>query len=99
MAVGDVVSNIVSTSSGGALDIQPSAGVEWVIHNLYVDAAAVSIDILFYDGVNSLKWQSAQPGPVLISNMQHHVTNARWIRLVNNDAGSRLLGYDGVQTK
>lgn len=99
MAVGDVVSALTSVGAAGTLDIQPGAGVEWVIHNLYIDSTAVSIDILFFDGVNSLKWQAGQSGPVLLSNMQHHVTNARWLRLVNNDGSARLLGYDGVQTK
>lgn len=100
MAVGDVVSNLVSVAgTGGTLDIQPGAGIEWVIQNIYIDTAAASIDLLFYDGVNSLKFVSGQAGPLGITNVQFHINNSRWLRLVNNDAVSRLLGYDGVQTK
>ena len=36
MAVGDVVSSgLSSIASGAYLDLRPSAGVEWVLHNIY----------------------------------------------------------------
>lgn len=101
MAVGDVVNNITSVAASGTLDIQPGAGAEWVIHNIYVDSAVTAgVDIQYYDGANVLTWMSAVNGPLLLSNMAMHVTNSIRLRVKNLDGGSaRLIGYDGVVTK
>lgn len=104
MAVGDVVNNITSVSSGAFLDIQPSAGTEWVIHSIYLDkgvgsAAGPGADMEYFDGANRLVFMTGQVGPLVLANLQLHVTNSIRVRVLNGDAGARLMGYDGVQTK
>lgn len=95
MAIGDVVSGLQSIASGAQLDIRPGAGVEWVLHNIYHEDSAI---LQFYDGTLTLAF-STQTGPQVISNLQMHVNNTRRIRVTNNAATSKLIGYDGVQTK
>ena len=51
MAVGDVVSGQSSIAAAAYLDIQPGAGVEWVIHNIYHE---YDIELSQYDGTNTL---------------------------------------------
>jgi uncharacterized protein YigE (DUF2233 family) len=99
MAVGDVVSAIVSASSGGRVSIQPAAGVEWVIHNVWAGSTVASFDLEFFDGANVLTALSSQTGPIIVSNLQLHANNAVYPRILNNDSGTRLFAYDGVQTK
>jgi hypothetical protein len=99
MAVGDVVSNITSVGAGARLSIQPGAGVEWVIHNIWVGSTTASFDLEIFDGANNLTVVSSGGGPLLISNMVIHVNNSIYPRVLNNDGNARLIAYDGVQTK
>lgn len=95
MAVGDVVSDIQSITAGAYLDIQPSAGVEAVIHNIYHET---DVQIEFYDGTNSLIFDT-DAGAGIYAKYAFHVTNAKRIRVKNTAAGAKLIGYDGIQTK
>jgi hypothetical protein len=95
MAVGDVFSGISSIAAAGYLDIQPSAGVEVVIHNIYHES---DVQIEFYDGTNSLIFDT-DAGTGVYAKYAFHVTNARRIRVKNTAATAKLIGYDGVQTK
>lgn len=47
MTVGEVVSSIQSIAAGSYLDIQPSTGAKWVIHNIYHDG---DVQLEYYDG-------------------------------------------------
>lgn len=96
MAVGDVKSGLSSVATGAVLDIQAGSGEEWVIHNIYHES---DIDLQWYDGTNTLTWASAIPGPGAETNLQSHVTNTRRVRVKNTNASTKLIGYDGVQTK
>lgn len=95
-AVGDVVADCQSIGTGAALDIQPGAGVEWIIHNI---GFTHQVTLQRYDGTDTAAmvtfagpgWQNFFPGI--------HVNNTQRIRLINDDASSRVLCYDGVQTK
>ena len=95
MAVGDVFSGISSVAAAGYLDIQPAAGVEVVIHNIYHDS---DIQLEFYDGTNSLIFDT-DTGAGVYAKYAFHVTNARRIRVKNTAAVAKLIGYCGVQTK
>jgi hypothetical protein len=95
MAVGDVKSAIVSVAAGGYLDIQPPAGEEWVIHNIY---HASDIQLELYDGTNSLIFDTDY-GAGVYAKYAFHVTNSIRIRVKNTAASAQLIGYDGVQTK
>jgi len=95
MAIGDMYADIQSIASGSYLDIQPSAGSEAVVHNIYHEA---SIEIYRYDGSNDLLCASAS-GSGVFAYYAFHVGNTDRIRVKNLDAASKLIGYDGVYTK
>ena len=95
MAVGDVFSGLSSVAAAGYLDIQPSAGVEVVIHNIYHES---DVQIEFYDGTNSLIFDT-DTGAGIYAKYAFHVTNAIRIRVKNTNAAAKLIGYDGIVTK
>jgi len=96
MAVSDVVSELASVANLDYVTIQPGAGVEWLIHNIYHEDA---IELYFYDGTNSLKFEADSSFGAYFG-MAIHVTNTHYLRVKNTAAsGSKLIGYDGVQTK
>lgn len=95
-AVGDVVADCQSITTGSTLDIQPGAGVEWIIHNI---GFTHEVELQRYDGTNTAAivtlsgpgWQNFFPGL--------HVNNTDRYRVKNNDASSRVICYDGIITK
>jgi hypothetical protein len=95
MAVGDVFSGLSSIAAAGYLDIQPSAGVEAVIHNIY---HASDIQIEFYDGTNSLIFDT-DVGAGIYAKYAFHVTNSLRIRVKNTTSAAILIGYDGIVSK
>jgi hypothetical protein len=95
MAVGDVVADIQSIAAAAYLDIQPSAGVEWVIHNIYHEH---DIELSKYDGTNSLAFDT-ETGPGIHAKYAFHCNNMDRVRVKNTNVSARLIGYDGVQTK
>jgi len=96
MAVGDVKSGLSSINASAYLDIQPSSGEEWVIHNIYHE---YDVDVELYDGTNSLVFDT-DTGAGVYAKYAFHVTNSIRIRVKNKDtANARKIGYDGVQTK
>jgi len=94
MAVGDVVSNLQSVSASAYLTIQPSAGVEWVIHNIYHES---DIEVYFTNGTNEVKVDSESGNGDLQGVW--HVTNSYYLKVKNADTAAKLIGYDGVVTK
>jgi len=95
MAVGDVVQDLQSIAAAGFLAIQPGAGIEWVIHNIY---HASKVELYFYDGTNSILVDS-DTGNGRWSWEEFHVTNTKYLRVKNTDAAAQLVGFDGVITK
>lgn len=95
MAVGDVASGLSSVAQDAYLDIQPGAGVEWVIHNIYHES---NIQLEFYDGANSLVFDTAT-GAGVYAKFAFHMTNSIRVRVKNTAAAAKLIGYDGVVTK
>jgi len=89
------VSDIQSIAAGSYLDIQPGAGVEWVIHNIYHES---DVQLEFYDGTNSLIFDT-DAGAGVYAKYAFHVTNARRIRVKNTAASAKLIGYDGIVSK
>lgn len=75
------------------LTIQPSAGLEAVIHNLYLPAAGSGYELHWYDGSTSEKIDTLSGS---LYNCLFHVTNARYLRVKNVSGASRNCGWDGV---
>lgn len=95
MAVGDVVSSLSSIDTDAYLDIQPGAGMEWVIHNIYHES---DIQLEFYDGSNGVAFESVT-GAGIYAKFAFHMTNSIRIRVKNTSGEAKLIGYDGVVTK
>ena len=95
MAVGDVKTDQQSVANGARLTIQPSAGVEWVVHNLYF-GGAVSIHRVV-SGADLVFDTDTGAGARLA--YVWHVTNAIYLELENTSGGASVMGYDGVVTK
>ena len=96
MAIGDVFSGQSSVAAGAYLDIQPTAGIEVVIHNIYHE---YDIELSQYDGTNTLVFDT-EAGDGVYARYAFHVTNSIRIRVKNTDASlARLIGYDGIVTK
>lgn len=96
MAVGDVVSNMAAAVANNATtNIQPSSGVEWVIHNIYYEGA---VEFYIVNGANTIKFDSdttfgARLGAVF------HPTNTQYLQIKNVSGGAIDIAYDGIQTK
>jgi hypothetical protein len=96
MAVGDVTSAYSNDlADDGYMSIQPGAGVEWVIHNIYCGDDA---EIYWFDGTNYLLFYTVT-GANWITGIFSHVTNTIYIKVKNVSGGTADFGYDGVITK
>ncbi len=95
MAIGDTTTDQQSITNAARLTIRPSAGVEWVIHNLYYAGACAihrvtaSTDLTF----------DTDSGVGARLSYVWHVTNSVYLELENTSGGSGVMGYDGVVTK
>lgn len=94
MAVGDAVTGLSSIANGSYLDIQPSAGTEWIIHNLYYPA---SVEIYVSNGTNEIKFDFDTGAGGRLGYV-FHCTNGHYLRIKNTAGTSQYLGYDGVVT-
>lgn len=95
MAIGDVTISLASVADDGYLDIRPSAGVEWVIHNILAEIGA-SVELYMSNGTNEIKVDEHSAGFV---DVHFHCTNSIYYRVKNVSGASAYLGYDGVVTK
>lgn len=95
MARGDVKSANASIAAAAFQDINPPAGEEWVIHNIYHED---SVTLDFFDGTNSLVFDSVV-GKGVYAKYQFHVRNGVRIRVKNDAAAAKFIGYDGMATR
>jgi len=95
MAIGDVVTAHSSVNAAASLTIQPGAGAEWVIHNLYYGA---EMELYRTDGVNAVKIDSDSSLGCRLGAV-FHLTNSIYLQLKNVSAGAAYFGYDGIVTK
>jgi hypothetical protein len=77
------------------LDIQPVAGSEAVIHNVYHEGG---VEIYRYDGTNNLLFATAIDAGVY-AYYAFHVNNTDRIRVKNTESAAKLIGFDGIYTK
>lgn len=95
MAKGDAVGDLQSISADAVLTIQPGAGIEWIVHNIYhEDSAEVSLvkssnELLFDSDTGKGSW----------SAFFFHLTNTHYLKVKNKAATAKLIGYDGIVSK
>ena len=95
MTTGDVVAIISSVNTATTKTIQPEAGVEWIIHNIYHGAEA---ELYVVEGANELLFDSAETKGSW-SAYFFHLTNTHYLKVKNTNAGAKLIGYDGIVSK
>jgi hypothetical protein len=94
MAVGDVIADTVSEADDAYLDVQPAAGTDWVINNIYYAGAA---ELYKYDGTRAILFETTTAGGALL-NVQIHVNNTDYLRIRNVSGDTAIVGYDGMIT-
>jgi len=95
MAIGDTVSSMSSVNAAAVKTIQPGAGVEWIVHNIYHEAEA---ELKVVEGSNHLLFE-ASGGKGSWSAYFFHVTNTHYLEVKNTNAASKLISYDGIVSK
>lgn len=95
MAKGDAVGDVSSVNAAASLTIQPGAGVEWIIHNIYHEA---EVELKVVEGATELLFDdTAAKGSW--SAYFFHLTNTHYMKVKNTNAGAKLIGYDGIVSK
>lgn len=98
MAAGDAyIKAPTSTGSGSFLDLQPSAGVEIVIHDIYV-AVGSSYEVYYSDGTHDILYLSMPSGGGAL-NLQAHCTNSYYVRVKNTSGSTIYMAASGMTTK
>ena len=98
MAAGDVFQEgPTSISTGARLDIQPAAGEEWVIHNVYVPEGT-AVDFEYFDGTNTITFDSDSVDGSRF-NLNWHATTGTRVRVQNNTTSAAFFAADGIKTK
>ena len=95
MAKGDTVASVSSVNAAATKTIQPGAGIEWIIHNLYHEA---EVEIYVVESTNELLFDDAAAKGSL-SAYFFHLTNTHYLKVKNTNAGAKLIGYDGIVSK
>lgn len=97
MVAGDAVNGVsASVAAAGNYLIQPGAGIEWCIHNIF---AGQNCDIYFVNGATEIKFDSMAATGAWIGQT-YFLTNTYYLKIVNTHATvAGYFGYTGVQTK
>jgi hypothetical protein len=95
MARGDVVKGLSSINAAAALSIQPGAGEEIVIHNIYHEA---EVELYIVEGANKLLFDDASTRGSW-SAYFFHCTNDHYLEVKNTNVAAKLISYDGIVTK
>lgn len=96
MANGDaVVVASTSVGAGASLTIQPGSGIEWIVHNIYVEPTSTA-ELYVTDGSNDILVDSNAGGWV---GYFFHLTNAQYMKVKNTGSSSVYMKYDGIITK
>jgi hypothetical protein len=95
MAVGDIVADLQAIDSDSVLTIQPGAGAEWIIHNIYHEDA---VELYIAEDSNAILFDShltrGSWGAYFF-----HLTNDHYLKVKNKAALAKLVAYDGVVSK
>lgn len=95
MAKGDAVGNLQSINAGEVLTLQPGAGIEWIIHNIYHEA---EVELRVVEGANKLLFADAAVKGSW-SAYFFHLTNTHYLEVKNTNAAAKLIAYDGIVSK
>jgi hypothetical protein len=98
MAAGDAyIKAPASTNNGSFLDLQPSAGVEVVVHDIYVPTGS-AYEVYYSDATNNILYLSMPAGGGAL-NLQAHCTNSYYVRVKNVSGSAVYMAASGMTTK
>jgi len=89
---GSIQSNIASVDAGDYLTIQPAADNEWGIQTIYHED---DIIIWFGTGATWIEVDTVTGGGIYARYL-FMCTNGHYIRIENNTAAAKLIGYTGT---
>ena len=95
MARGDAVGDISSVNAAAVLTIQPAAGVEWIIHNIFHEA---EVELYVVKSTNELLFDDAATKGSWSAHF-FHLTDTQYLKVKNTNAAAKLIGYDGIVSK
>ena len=95
MVKGDVVASVSSVAAAAVKTVQPGAGIEWVVHNIYHEA---EVELYVVEGATELLFDDAATKGSW-SAYFFHLTNTHYLKVKNTNAGAKLIGYDGIVSK
>jgi hypothetical protein len=95
MAVGDVYQAFGSVNASNFLTVQPNAGVEVAIHNIYHEA---EVELYYSNGTYDIKFDADSSFGV-VYNTCIRLTNTYYLKIKNVNAGAKYIACDGVVTK
>ena len=94
MPIGDMRSGGVALASNSQYLISANAGEEWVVHNVYADAA----DFYIVQGGGQILLSTSGPAEKWWSNLQIHVDAvAHHLKMVGRQLGS--VSFDAILAK
>jgi hypothetical protein len=95
MTKGDTVASVASVSAGATKTIQPGAGIEWIVHNIY---HAAEVELKVVEGANELLFASSSTKGSWGAYF-FHLTSTHYLKVKNTNTASKLIGYDGIISK
>ena len=99
MAAGDIFQvGPTAFTTGSFFSIQPGVGVEWVIHNVYVEGG-VGVEFGYFDGSDtSLFDTDSVDGTRFMVNW--HASSGTYVRVQNvSTSTGTFVAADGIVTK
>ncbi len=99
MAAGDLFQvGPTSLDTGDRLSVQPAAGVEWVIHNVYTPSG-ITIDFEYFDGTDNIVFD-AEAVDATRFMVNWHASSGTYVRLRNVSTSTGIfVAADGIVTK
>lgn len=94
MTVGTIV-GLIDIANNASVDVKPETGVEWVIHNIYVESGK-QVKVYRTDGANSVLVDTVT-GSLLA--FFFHLTSEMYIKLENVSGETINIGYDGMSVR
>lgn len=94
MPAGDFRGTIVQLLPGSTFAIQPPAGEEIIIHNIYTS------NTVDFQVVNSQRTITLEPNLVTcLTGYFFHASNVHYFQFINKTSETIYVGYDGIATK
>lgn len=96
ITAGDVMTAVpASVAQAGSMTIQPAAGDEWEINNIY-SGEGIKVEVYRTDGTHPIKILTTDEG---VLNTVIRVTNTNYITVKNVSGKAAYMSYDAQATK